>query len=196
MDFVSTPIILMYSLFYTITLAVVPAQYKKSDDLLLSYMKEVGTTGGYFSPSFVRTHDVTDLGWSRVNLSSEPADGLMVKGTRNYNLYASTESGRIISAYRITEPVSPTPIGPGFLQMKIIREDGSETADGETGEVCYLQPYFRGYQHLPEKTAETIHDGWVHSGDSGKRLKDGNIIAPADWLKPLKLTALSLIRMR
>lgn len=174
-DFISNSILLFKALYYHNTLAVVPAQYKKDCDLLFAYMKAVGITEAYLSPSFLRMHGIPNIGLKRVIISSESADGLMIEGIDNYNLYASTEGGCTISTYHITEPLSPMPIGRGVLNMKVLRQDGKEVDFGEKGELCFQQPYFRGYVNLPQKTAETIHDGWVHSGDQAIRLPDGNM---------------------
>jgi fatty-acyl-CoA synthase/long-chain acyl-CoA synthetase len=45
---------------------------------------------------------------------------------------------------------------------------------GEEGEIMATAPYvFDEYWNRPEKTEETIDDGWVHTGDVGKRDEDG-----------------------
>lgn len=52
-------------------------------------------------------------------------------------------------------------------------ETGEERPPGEPGEVIVRAPYaFEGYFERPGKTAATIRDGWVHTGDVGL-LADG-----------------------
>jgi long-chain acyl-CoA synthetase len=46
----------------------------------------------------------------------------------------------------------------------------------DTGEVMYRSPgVFLGYYKNPEATADTVEDGWVHSGDAGYLDEDGHL---------------------
>ena len=38
--------------------------------------------------------------------------------------------------------------------IRILDEDGRDVPDGTAGELCYENPFVRGYKNLPEKTAE------------------------------------------
>ena len=52
------------------------------------------------------------------------------------------------------------------IDMKTIREDGTSCAAGEEGELLIRGPHVAaGYWRNPEATAETIRDGWLHTGD-------------------------------
>lgn len=175
LDFISSIMLCYKALNRGGTLAIAPEAIKSNCESLISYLKAVGTTEGYLSPSFLRMYGLPDVAWERLLIGSEPADGLMFEGIDCYNIYASTEAGTIISVHRITAPLSPMPVGRGILEIKVLREDGTEADPGEKGELCFKQPYFRGYVNLPEKTAATIRDGWVHSGDWAVRAEDGSV---------------------
>jgi fatty-acyl-CoA synthase len=60
------------------------------------------------------------------------------------------------------------------IDMKIIRDDGSECDAGEEGELLIRGPHIvAGYWNNPGATAETIRDGWLHTGDMARRDEDG-----------------------
>jgi acyl-CoA synthetase (AMP-forming)/AMP-acid ligase II len=52
------------------------------------------------------------------------------------------------------------------IAVRVVDDEGQEVATGERGEVLFAGPYImKGYYRDPERTAETLVDGWVHSGD-------------------------------
>ncbi|MFE8702759.1 AMP-binding protein [Cytobacillus sp. FJAT-54145] len=53
-------------------------------------------------------------------------------------------------------------------------ETGEELQQGQSGEIVVKNPgVFKGYLNRPEATAETLKDGWVHTGDIGYLDEDG-----------------------
>jgi long-chain acyl-CoA synthetase len=71
---------------------------------------------------------------------------------------------------KMTSAGRPMPL----LDMKIIDEDGKEVPTGELGEVLMYGPLITpGYWNRPEATAETVRDGWLHTGDLGYCDEDG-----------------------
>jgi len=66
---------------------------------------------------------------------------------------------------------------------------GTEVRIDENGEiVARSDGQFDGYLNLPEKTAETIIDGWVHTGDVGELDEEG-YLSITDRLKDIIITA-------
>ncbi len=66
---------------------------------------------------------------------------------------------------------SPLDHRPGFVGRPIL---GGAVRLADDGEVLYQGPnVFAGYWNNPEKTAEAIVDGWLHSGDIGVLDEDG-----------------------
>jgi fatty-acyl-CoA synthase len=60
------------------------------------------------------------------------------------------------------------------IDMKIVAPDGSECGPGEEGELLIRGPHITlGYWNRPEATAETIIDGWLHTGDVARRDDEG-----------------------
>ena len=67
---------------------------------------------------------------------------------------------------------------------------GSEVRiDETTGEILVRSiGQYAGYLNQPEKTAETVVDGWIHTGDVGEMDEDGNLRI-TDRLKDIIITA-------
>src|SRR5690606_34195511 len=60
------------------------------------------------------------------------------------------------------------------LDMKIASPDGKELPDGELGELWIYGPTVTpGYWNRPDATAETVVDGWLRTGDLGRRDAEG-----------------------
>ena len=61
-------------------------------------------------------------------------------------------------------------------QIKIMKEDGTEAAAGESGELWCRGPVVTpGYWRRPDANEETFVDGWLRTGDIGSMDADGYI---------------------
>lgn len=93
--------------------------------------------------------------------------------------YGQTETG-IVSLTRPGEYRFGT-VGRAF--------EGIEIRISEEGEIlCRSAGQYSGYLNLPEKTAQTVVDGWVHTGDVGELDEEGNLRI-TDRLKDIIITA-------
>jgi len=93
--------------------------------------------------------------------------------------YGMTETCGIITSisadFFIDKPDSCGPAMPNF-DVKCVDADGKTVAQGEVGELWVKgAPVIRGYLNRPDATAESITDGWLHTGDVARVDKDGFI---------------------
>lgn len=66
-------------------------------------------------------------------------------------------------------------VQPG-TEMRIVDDAGHEVAVGEIGEMLYRgEAYIDGYLNQPEANSKLWRDGWLHSGDLGRRDAEGYI---------------------
>jgi acyl-CoA synthetase (AMP-forming)/AMP-acid ligase II len=76
---------------------------------------------------------------------------------------------------------------PG-TEVKVVDPDGTSLAPFESGEIVMRGPQMmRGYWNLPEATAETLKDGWLHTGDVGYLDEEGFVYLK-DRLKDVIIT--------
>ncbi len=91
--------------------------------------------------------------------------------------YGMTEVCGIISYIAgdifLERPSSVGPMVPS-LEGRCVDGEGRPLDAGEVGEVCVRgTPVIKGYLNRPEATAETIVNGWLHTGDIGYFDEDG-----------------------
>jgi fatty-acyl-CoA synthase len=61
-----------------------------------------------------------------------------------------------------------------FIRAALLDEVGNPVPPGEPGEICVSGTLLTGgYWQLPDETAETFRDGWLHTGDVAREDEDG-----------------------
>lgn len=87
--------------------------------------------------------------------------------------YGQTEAPQIVTMMRpsgFKDPLNRGSVGrcTWLSDMAIMSPEGKLLPEGEAGEVVVKgHLVMTGYWRLPEKTTETIVDGWLHTGDVG-----------------------------
>ena len=113
-------------------------------------------------------------------VSSEPAYGIWSEdpGLEVYNVYAMSESGLIVAGKLLDAPNEIAPIGQPRFPLRIVLRDesGKPVPDGEAGELCFENPFVRGYINRPEEGAHTFIDGETHTHDLARRLPNGDYV--------------------
>lgn len=90
--------------------------------------------------------------------------------------YGMSETSPGITFNRLDMPRKVGSVGTPFwgVEVRIVDPDGNDVATGERGEViCRGHNVMKGYFGAPEKTADAIRNGWMHTGDVGKFDEDG-----------------------
>ena len=126
----------------------------------------------------------TDWFNSKVRLSAAGGTSLQsvvgAKWTEKIGLitegYGLTESAPVLTFNPPEGPIKADTVGipvPG-VEVKLVGDDGQIVATGELGEFCARGPNIMpGYLNRPEATADTIRDGWLHTGDVAIMDEDG-----------------------
>jgi fatty-acyl-CoA synthase len=100
------------------------------------------------------------------------------KGITLSQIFGQTEASTITSL----SPEDAVPkigsVGLPVLhgEVRIVDKTGKDASAGEVGEIMIKGPtLMSGYWNRPELTAETIRDGWLHTGDLAKKDEEGFI---------------------
>ncbi|MGH8647434.1 MAG: AMP-binding protein [Gammaproteobacteria bacterium] len=90
--------------------------------------------------------------------------------------YGLSEAAPIVSAHRPRRPIKTGSVGeplPG-VSVRIVDKEGKDLPAGAIGELLVCGPnVMKGYYGLAEESAETLREGWLHTGDMARQDGDG-----------------------
>jgi len=104
-------------------------------------------------------------------------DAFTARGVPVLQVYGSTETCPIAVYTRLNGDQRPGSTGlPGLVcEARVVDDNDYEVAAGVAGEVVVRGPnIFFEYWGNAAATAESLRDGWYHSGDIGTRDADGH----------------------
>ena len=180
LNFIAALKIFLNALYSGMRLIILSTETARNPVLLNEQFNRFQVNMAFLSPSILRVmKNGPAPSLKTLVTGSEAANGVWFEGIRLINNYGMSEAGFHVAQFEIDRRYDITPIGkPVFEDICIwlLDENGQEVQEGQAGEICFDDPFFRGYIGLPEETARVMRDGVFHSGDMGKRLPDGNIL--------------------
>lgn len=90
--------------------------------------------------------------------------------------YGMTEASPVVTCNPLDSSAKIGTIGLPLpsTDVKVVDDNGNTLGFGEVGELWVKGPQvMKGYYNRPDATAETITDGWLHTGDIAKMHEDG-----------------------
>jgi long-chain acyl-CoA synthetase len=134
------------------------------------------------SPDFAKRDTSTLRSLSAGGASRPPAHVKQLKEKASHALpstgYGMTETNGLGTAIGGDEYVArPDSVGralPPLVEVQVVDADGGVLARGQEGEICLKSvTNMRAYWKRPVETAQTLQNGWVHTGDLGSIDDDG-----------------------
>jgi fatty-acyl-CoA synthase len=124
------------------------------------------------SPRFARS-DLSSLRWCMCGGDVVPESLIRVyleRGVTFQQAYGLTEGAPLallLDKSDVLEQMGSAGVTPLFTEVKVVREDLTEVAPGEVGELLIRGPNVTvGYWERPDLNAEAFSDGWLHTGDA------------------------------
>ncbi len=145
-------------------------------------------------PDFDRydTSSLTSVGGGGAQLQPDLVGKIdaKVQTARPGTGYGMTETCGIITSiggdFFVDRPESCGPLLPDY-EGKVVDADGNELPPGSVGELWVKgAQVIRGYLNRPEATAESITDGWLHTGDIA-RIDENGFVFIVDRAKDMVL---------
>ncbi|MEJ8568585.1 class I adenylate-forming enzyme family protein [Elongatibacter sediminis] len=136
------------------------------------------------------------LGYGAAPMSPDKAALLVERFGPIFNqLYGMAEIASIGTMLRKDDHVTALDGRPELLRsvgqpsyaidVRVVDPAGNDVDKGERGEVIFSAPYMmKGYYRDADRTARTLIDGWIHSGDVA-RVDDDGFIYIVDRIKDL-----------
>lgn len=150
----------------------------KNPARLMKYIEDREMALAFFPPTYYIYNKIEAKTLRIVYLSSEPLRNFYKSNPRLVNMYVQSE-GCHICGFRLDKAYNNAPIGKPVengIGMKLFDDNDQSVTDGGIGELCYYNPYFRGYVNDPERTRQSFVGEYFRSGDIARINEDGNYV--------------------
>ena len=160
------------------SIAVIPMNIVKDHDGLPACIEKYQLTTLFIIPSMLKRLKRIPCSLTKIVVGGETAKKIFSDRVEIFCGYGQSESGFNISTFLIDREYDVTPVGrlgEQKAQICIMDDAGRVLPPGETGNLCYKAPYFRGYLGLSELTEQVRLNGYIRSGDYAVIRPDGKI---------------------
>lgn len=150
-----------------------------------AFFERIAALPGFMDADLSHLKVVT-VGGARV--TRELFDAWAAKGKAIRQVYGQTEAGgnsTVMPEFLAADFPEKCGWGGVFTEHKVVDAEGRELPPNTEGEILIRGPGMMiGYWNNPKATAETIRDGWLHSGDLGT-IDENGLITFVDRIKDI-----------
>ena len=172
-------------------LHILPYEIAKDPHRLNRYFSQHNISHTFIPPSALRAiGSALSPSVRFLAVGGEGANGLYLDGVTLENGYSMSEVCYPLCKFIIDRPYALCPVGKpasDVIALRLLTPDGQAAKPGETGEICFENPFFRGYINRPEETKEAFRGGLFHSGDLGRWDENGNLVITGRANEMLKI---------
>ncbi len=179
LNFAATILMVVPTLSEGGTIVVFSREVVKNPGLFTKSIEEYGISILFMTSLMIQMMKNMPPSVKKIISGGELVRNVYIEGIDIYCLYAQSESCFNIGAFRIDKKYDVTPVGRPYVEsarVSILDDSGKKVPDGSAGNICYKNPFFRGYLGLPKETEKRLLDGYVNSGDLGKISDTGDMI--------------------
>ncbi|MCX6011138.1 MAG: AMP-binding protein, partial [Chloroflexi bacterium] len=147
----------------------------------------------------LRQKDYDLSSWRLMHMGAQPIPPSLIKRWKqcfpdmqydtSYGLSEATGPGCVDLRIENNHKLEATGKAGFNWEVRIVDDKGQDVGCGEVGELIVKgDGVMKGYYKNPQKTAETLRDGWLYTGDMAKMDEDGFIYYIVDRKKDVIIT--------
>ena len=161
------------------TIVVFSRDVAKNPQLFKKYIEEYHISILFMTSMMINLMKNMLASVKKIITGGELVKNVYIDGIDIYCIYSQSEACFHLCALKIDKEYEVTPIGKPCVEstcMTILDDSGEKVPDGVGGNICYKNPFFRGYLGLPKETEARRIGEYINAGDLGKIIDTGDIV--------------------
>ena len=157
---------------------VLPMEMVVNAEWMAEYVNAEKITITGLVPSMIMNNIISSPYIRYFVTGTEMSSGIYLEEYPIANFYGQTEVVMIPFSFVVDKLYDNTPIGKptGICPVYVLDDKEEPVAEGETGELCYENPYTRGFINDEPHTKDVFRNGLYHTGDIVRCQPDGNYV--------------------